>query len=91
MLLVSGNNFGSGATIRMEDSCAHGTDLITLEITDGKITRLDPPTAYVQQGGGWAVDNLFSSEEHLSEWLDQYPEYKNLKHQSVADFLAGRE
>ncbi|MCH7573956.1 MAG: hypothetical protein IIA59_02415 [Candidatus Marinimicrobia bacterium] len=52
MLLVSGNNFGSGATIRLEDSCAHGTDLITLEISDGKITRLDPPTAYVQQGGG---------------------------------------
>ena len=52
MLLVSGDKFGSSATIRLEDSCAHGTDLITLEITDGEITKLDPPTAMVQQGGG---------------------------------------
>ncbi|MCH8327450.1 MAG: hypothetical protein IID15_02875 [Candidatus Marinimicrobia bacterium] len=52
MLLVSGDKVASGATVRLEDSCAHGTDLITVEIADGKITNADPPTVMIQQGGG---------------------------------------
>ena len=52
MLLVSSDKFDSGTTVRLEDSCAHGTELITLVVTAGEITKVDPPTVTVQQGGG---------------------------------------
>ena len=33
------------------------------------------------------VDNLFRSEEHLNEWLDMYPEYKDLDQLPIGEFL----
>ena len=39
-------------TFRLEDSCAHCSKPITVEMHDGEFTTLDPDTVYVQQGGG---------------------------------------
>jgi len=36
----------------IEDSCAHGYLPISVEIEATEITRLDPDTVWVQQGGG---------------------------------------
>ena len=33
------------------------------------------------------VDNLFRSEEHLGDWLNQNPDYKNLSQLPIAEFL----
>jgi hypothetical protein len=33
------------------------------------------------------VDNLFWSEEHLNDWLNDYPAYKRLKQLPANDFL----
>ena len=51
-MLVSNEGFKAGQTIKIEDSCAHGSDLITVEILDGEIVQMDPPTVFVQRGGG---------------------------------------
>lgn len=79
----------------LEDSCAHGYLPINVEIDATKITRLDPDTVWVQRGGGFAVDNLFWSEEHMNEWLDEHPEYRELNQQAIGEFLddlkVGRE
>ncbi|MCH7859096.1 MAG: hypothetical protein IID14_05280 [Candidatus Marinimicrobia bacterium] len=42
----------AGKTIKIEDSCAHGTDRISLEIMDGAITQQHPETVFIQRGGG---------------------------------------
>jgi hypothetical protein len=51
-LLVSNDVFAPGVTVKIEDSCAHGTDLINIEILNGEIVKMDPPTVFVQRGGG---------------------------------------
>ena len=33
------------------------------------------------------MDNLFWSEEHLNDWLNDYPAYKRLNQLPAADFL----
>ncbi len=42
----------ANSTIKINDSCAHCSDPIYVEITGGKITRSDPETVWVQRGGG---------------------------------------
>ena len=37
---------------RLDDSCAHCSRKIRVEAKNGEITSLDPPTVFVQQGGG---------------------------------------
>ncbi len=73
--------------IKIDDSCAHCSKRISVVIDKAKITTLEPESVFIQRGGGWAVDNLFWSEEHLNEWLNEYPEYKKLQQQSIAEFL----
>ena len=52
MLLVSNDVFTAGTTVKIEDSCAHGTEPIYIEVTDGEIVEMVPPTVFVQRGGG---------------------------------------
>ncbi|MFQ5738734.1 MAG: hypothetical protein ACE5JX_06940 [Acidobacteriota bacterium] len=37
---------------RLDDSCAHCSKKIEVEIKNGEVTSLNPDTVYVQQGGG---------------------------------------
>lgn len=37
------------------------------------------------------MDNLFWSEEHLNEWLNDYPAYKRLRQMPVPEFLEALE
>ena len=37
---------------QLEDSCAHGSERITVEVRNGEIASVDPETVWVQQGGG---------------------------------------
>ncbi len=84
LLLV--NSYGD-KKVEIEDSCMHCSKRINLTIEKGEIASLSPETVWIQQGGGWAVDNLFWSEEHLTDWLDSYPEYKELTHANIGEFL----
>jgi len=43
---------GKDLTFTLEDSCAHGSQPIRVEIRGGEMTALDPETVWVQQGGG---------------------------------------
>ena len=51
MLLVNSAAFAD-KNIRIDDSCAHCSDRITVEIAAGKVTQVDPDDVWVQQGGG---------------------------------------
>ena len=51
MLLVNSNAYAD-KNIKIEDSCAHCSDAIYVEITAGKLSKLEPETVWVQQGGG---------------------------------------
>ena len=73
--------------IHIEDSCSHCYLKINVDIDSGTIAALDPETTWIQQGGGWTVDNLFWSEEHVNEFLDEYPEYKELNQMPIGEFL----
>lgn len=33
------------------------------------------------------MDNLFWSEEHLKDWLKEYPAYKRLRQLPIVEFL----
>ena len=37
---------------QLEDSCAHGSEPISIEVVNGEIKSLDPETVFVQKGGG---------------------------------------
>ncbi len=51
MLLVNSDSY-AGKDIRIDDSCAHCSDRIIVEIAAGKITSADPADVWVQHGGG---------------------------------------
>jgi len=55
LLVVTSDDYqkeGESSTFRLDDSCAHGSQPITIEITDGKVTHAEPESVWVQQGGG---------------------------------------
>lgn len=53
MLVVTSDEYKKdGDSFRLNDSCAHCSKPITVEVRDGKITHADPETVWVQQGGG---------------------------------------
>jgi len=49
LLLV---NSDKDKTMKIEDSCAHCSEKIHVELEGGKITKLGPETVWVQRGGG---------------------------------------
>jgi len=49
--LVNSDDY-AGKKLRIDDSCAHCSDPIAIEVENGRLTRIDPPTTYVQRGGG---------------------------------------
>ncbi len=53
-MVTSNDDSGGGKdlTFTLEDSCAHGSEPIRVEVRNGEITALDPETVWVQQGGG---------------------------------------
>ena len=51
MLLVNSDAY-AGKNIKIEDSCAHCSDRISVEIAAGVVTQVDPDDVWVQQGGG---------------------------------------
>ena len=52
--MVTSNEQGDDGnlTFTLEDSCAHGSEKISVEIRNGEIAAVDPETVWVQQGGG---------------------------------------
>ena len=51
LLLVNSDAYAD-KNIKIEDSCAHCSDRITVEIAAGKIIHVDPQDVWIQQGGG---------------------------------------
>ena len=51
MLLVNSKAYAD-KNIKIDDSCAHCSDRIFVEIVASKITHSDPADVWVQQGGG---------------------------------------
>ena len=51
-LLLVNSSGSADQTIKITDSCAHCSDPIYVEISAGKITKSDPESVWVQQGGG---------------------------------------
>ncbi|MEE9161407.1 MAG: hypothetical protein V3U35_00415 [Candidatus Neomarinimicrobiota bacterium] len=51
LLLVNSDAY-AGKDIRIDDSCAHCSDRITVEIAAGEIASVDPADVWVQHGGG---------------------------------------
>jgi len=49
--LVNSDDF-KDKKLRIDDSCAHCSDRITVEVEHGRIAQLEPDTVYVQRGGG---------------------------------------
>ena len=47
----SGND-SSDLRFHLEDSCAHCSKPISLEVKGGEITAMDPDSVWFQQGGG---------------------------------------
>ena len=86
LLLVNSAEYAN-KKVHIEDSCSHCYLKIDVEVDNALIAKLSPGTTWVQQGGGWAVDNLFWSEEHVEEFLNENPEYRDLDQMPIADFL----
>ena len=51
MLLVNSSAY-TGKIIKIDDSCAHCSDRISVEIAAGEVTQADPADVWVQKGGG---------------------------------------
>ncbi len=51
MLLVNSKEYAD-RRITIEDSCAHCSDRIDVEIAKGALVSVRPETVWVQQGGG---------------------------------------
>ena len=51
MLLGNSEEY-KGKTLIVDDSCAHCSKKIRMEIKDGKLLSQTPENVYVQQGGG---------------------------------------
>lgn len=51
-LLLGNSEEYKGKTLTVDDSCAHCSRKIRMEIKDGKLLSQSPENVYVQQGGG---------------------------------------
>jgi len=54
-VVTSNDPSGDGSSdlrFHLEDSCAHCSKPISMEVRGGEIAAMDPETVWVQQGGG---------------------------------------
>jgi len=51
-VVTSDEHADEDLTFLLDDSCAHCSQPIHLEVSGGELVRMEPDTAWVQRGGG---------------------------------------